>query len=320
MFLNFLSRPLYWLIKKYNEFKLPKNRRHEAGFKPWLTFTQTNSGYEVRRWGRLIGCTVNTSAAKFKTLNKGDRCYILASGPSVGSLDLAKLKGQSIIAVNGTSLLLERYGLRALVYMITDSSFFKGRRSLVQKGFNYAQYFATTPQVLRQIIKGRLAIFDTIKVIFFEFVNQRLGYPKLNDPQALYLKSCNDKRHVLLPTQTSTYNNELGFSSALEAGVFSGRTVVGTALQLAYAMGFRRVYLLGVDMNVDQGTRFYENSKEALRCHLARDYDRVIGPFFEIVASMRGRHGFEVFNVSTNSRIPESVIPRVSFEHALAVS
>lgn len=304
-------------MKLYSKFTLPENRRHEAGFRPWLQFRNSNDSFEVLRWGKKIGSLVNTNATEFKSMGTNDSCYILGSGPSVNDLPLAQLKGHPIIAVNGTSLLLAQHKLQALAYMVTDSSFLRHREALFIKGYEHAHYLAITPFVLRHTIRRNLPIFNKTQVILFERVNMQLGHPSLLDVHGLYLKAHQDERYILLPQQNSILDGTLGFSTVLEAGVFSGMTVVASALQLAYAMGFRRIYLLGVDMKVEQGTRFYESANQALTSHLERDYEQVIGPFFKIVSRMRKSHAFEVFNLSTNSRIPDSVIPRISFEQAL---
>ena len=48
-------------------------------------------------------------------------------------------------------------------------------------------------------------------------------------------------------------NDDIG---NIKLGVYSGCTVIGFAIQLAYYMGFKEVYLLGVDCDYSKGKYF----------------------------------------------------------------
>jgi Kdo-III transferase WaaZ len=106
----------------------------------------------------------------------------------------------------------------------------------------------------------------------------------------------------------------------LERGVFTGQTVVFGALQVCHALGFRRIYLLGMDLGAG-GTyaRFYERGSRATRTHLYRDFEPYIVPSFELGRQVCARTGVEIYNLSPRSRLPTAVIPKLSFESALAM-
>jgi KDO transferase-3 len=111
----------------------------------------------------------------------------------------------------------------------------------------------------------------------------------------------------------------LGFSRDMSEGFFDARTVAYLTLQLAYHLGFSKVFLVGVDLNEKSG-RFYEQ-REGINspCGLDQHYYTRILPSFELMSKKVIGDGFRVYNLSQCSRIPESVVPRVTLAHAQAL-
>ncbi len=92
--------------------------------------------------------------------------------------------------------------------------------------------------------------------------------------------------------------------------------MVYLALQIAYHMGFNQVFLVGVDLNQSAG-RFYETAGRVVSpCGLEDAYERRILPALKLMADRVVDERFAVYNLSSTSRIPESVIPNVSFDQA----
>jgi KDO transferase-3 len=94
----------------------------------------------------------------------------------------------------------------------------------------------------------------------------------------------------------------------MSKGYFGGRTIPFAALQLAYHLGFSKVFLVGVDMNAQPG-RFYEQGEAALPTRLDEDYEDYILPSFELLAEQVVGPAFQVFNLSQTSRLPGDLVP-----------
>jgi Kdo-III transferase WaaZ len=107
--------------------------------------------------------------------------------------------------------------------------------------------------------------------------------------------------------------NRIGFSRNLEKGYFSSRTIPYAGIQLAYHLGFNRVFVVGMDLNSSLG-RFYEQGCEAVRSRLDGDYEHYILPCFELMAERVINPDFRVFNLSPNSRLPASVVPKLDLD------
>lgn len=98
-------------------------------------------------------------------------------------------------------------------------------------------------------------------------------------------------------------------------GYFGGRTIPYAAMQLGYHLGFRNLVLVGVDMGTGtQPGRFYEQGDAALPSRLDEDYDDYILPSFELVAQRVVGSHYRVFGLSQASRLPASLVPRLSLD------
>ena len=111
----------------------------------------------------------------------------------------------------------------------------------------------------------------------------------------------------------------IGFSKDMSEGFFDARTVVFMTLQLAFHLGFSKVFLVGVDLNENSG-RFYETHDSINSpCALDQHYYTRILPSFKLMSSKVMGDDFMVYNVSDCSRIPQSVVPRVTLAQVEAM-
>ena len=74
-----------------------------------------------------------------------------------------------------------------------------------------------------------------------------------------------------------------------------------------------------MDLNFSQDTsRFYEHSKDVVKSRINRDFEPYVLPAFEVAGKVAEHHGLEIYNLSPNSRLPETVIKKISLEEALS--
>jgi len=84
------------------------------------------------------------------------------------------------------------------------------------------------------------------------------------------------------------------------------------AIQLAFHVGFSKVFLVGVDLDEKSG-RFYETKNSTNSpCGLDQHYYTRILPSFELMSKKVMGDDFMVYNLSGISKIPDSVIARVT--------
>ncbi|HDY98810.1 MAG TPA: lipopolysaccharide core biosynthesis protein [Pseudomonas sabulinigri] len=237
--------------------------------------------------------------------------FILASGPSAAEFSLREFPSVPVIAMNGSILKCEAEAVRPSFYLCDDPSFIESRASLAEKGITQAESTAMTADCYDRMLTMVPECLSSRRLFLLSRVNRykrraiisdkRFAWSIRNDP---HLHSYFSLLHAK--------PNRVGFSTNMSKGYFGSRTIPVAALQLAYHLGFSKVFLLGVDLNPSAG-RFYEQGKDALPSTLDKDFDEYILPSFRLMAEKIVSPGkFEVFNMSDNSRLPPSIVPRLS--------
>lgn len=144
-----------------------------------------------------------------RNAHQGKRCFIVGNGPSLTAADLEKLRGEICFGTHRVFNIFPETDWRPTYYCAQD-------HSLIQ---------ASTKDVSRLVAKGGK---------FIAVVPGR-RYKKIKG--ASYVKMKLDPFYPELPK----------FSEDVSDGIYEGFTVTYMCFQLAVYMGFREIYLLGVD-------------------------------------------------------------------------
>jgi Kdo-III transferase WaaZ len=245
-------------------------------------------------------------------------CFIVASGPSLADIEFARLRGRVCFGVNGSIVKWVETGVPFSYHAITDRTFVRNRFDLVRQAIRSGADCLFTFRVLSHIAEREPALLGHDRLFLLTEMNAVYGVPQLV-PAAFDAWAVQQDGVHLHPTARLT-EGRVGFSERLERGVFTGQTVVFVALQVCHALGFQRVFILGMDLGAG-GTyaRFYERGDAATRTHLYRDFEPYILPSFELARHVTAPSGFEIYNLAPRSRLPADVIPKLSFEAALAM-
>jgi Kdo-III transferase WaaZ len=246
-------------------------------------------------------------------------CFIVGTGPSINEIDFARLRGQACIGVNGSILKSEESAVPFRSHVITDRRFFMDRFELATKVVRSGGECLFSFRCLSVICERQPDLLQGARVFLLDEVRARYDQPK-PAPEAFDEAARRDPDLVLHP-RLGPSNGWVGFSRDIRKGVFTGQTVVFSALQVAVWLGYRRIFLLGTDFGgpVD-GQRFYESGKDAAPMRLDRDYEAYIQPAFEVASTLLGELGVEIYNLSQASRLPTEIVPKLSFEAALEMA
>jgi len=232
--------------------------------------------------------------ARFKDIHSGRRGFIIGNGPSLKDSDLDMLTEEITFAANKIYLLFDQTSFRPTYYAAVDLIFLEN--------------FHTT-----------VAELDTVKFV-----------PKWAD-------------RWLQPTAANFFFQERGlpkdegfdptFSYDICQGIYGGYTVSFTSIQIAFFMGIRELYLLGMDhtYEVPKNRGCHPLYGEVLLCegeinHFAPNY-RVAGePWsiprpdyqeeaFSLAREVFRSHGGRIVNVTRGGQL--EVFPRLSLEEVL---
>lgn len=224
--------------------------------------------------------------------------FIIASGQSAKSFPLEKFAHVPMITMNGAISMFMNTDIKPSFYACTDRSFSTQQPDL----FNYAM-----------AVSQRVALWeDHARSSRVPPTGEFYPLSKATKPSWLNVALGRQKELVTDHSLITFRKRPIGFSKDMSQGFFDARTVAYLAIQLAFHVGFSKVFLVGVDLNENSG-RFYE-TKDSINspCGLDQHYDTRILPSFELMSKKVMGDDFMVYNLSDISKIPDSVIARVT--------
>lgn len=292
---------------KWRRFRMGRAYRHMAELHPRFAIDPVRHAVT---WNGRVVCEL-APLSDLMGQHQGEPAFLVGSGPSLKHQDLRALGARHCFGMNGSIVRLAQDGVRPSYYVIADADFTRNRWTLMRQILASGAHCLFTPAVLNAICERDATVLAGARVSLYHNHFKDYGQPAL-EPQDIVGRFAGDARIL-------TRDGRIGFSKDPLLGVFTAHTVMYFALQLAYGMGFRDLYLLGMDLG-DQGgaTRFYETGRGAMPSHMGRDYEAWILPSFRIVGGLCDRGELQVHNLSPISRLPADVVPRMTLEDALA--
>lgn len=155
----------------------------------------------------------------YKDLYKGERCFIVATGPSLTTDDLDKIKDEYSFSMNSGALCFNETLWRPDFYFCQDEYVYGKIRNVVE---NLSQQ--DLPNVwVSDSIKKKYVIPGRFNVFPLHYLDHKMNHKK--------------------------GYGEFKFSSDCYSCIYDAYTVTFSAMQMACYMGFKEIYLLGCDCN-----------------------------------------------------------------------
>ena len=232
----------------------------------------------------------------------GERCFILANGPSLADVDIKKFKNEITIGCNGIYKHFDNWGFHTTYYMTAD--------------LNQAKIRAKEVAALKGPIK--FAALHTASVLPFRNGFKYFYKAKHHDSQYAYTQ----------PTYPQ-------FSTDFASIVYHGYTIAYSMMQLAFHLGFDEVVIVGLDHNYGSlvehfppgKLRITEDNIELVReCHFDKSYykigDEIGVPYvklqtlaYELAYQKFVESGRILLNASSRTKL--KCIPKISLERYL---
>lgn len=166
-----------------------------------------NAPYRLRRKSKII-------LKQYRGKHKGERCFIIGNGPSLSSKDLDLLKDEVCFAANRIYKIFTETEWRPTYYCVQDL------------------------KLADKMAEEMLSAIDTSDACFFRMSKNE----QLNEIMA------KQEKISLVPLWCfSLEAKELKFTDRADRFLYDGGTVTYMSMQLAAYMGFKEIYLLGVD-------------------------------------------------------------------------
>lgn len=152
---------------------------------------------------------------------KADTCFIIGCGPSIKKQDLSKLKGQNIISMS-TFFYHDTYKeLNPIANVFTGYAFHKN---------NYdREEFISQYRDIRKYSKGLLFFHEND----CDFIKENKIFDLTDDIR--FYKTRNDIANIL------------NINPSIDREIYAGQNIAVFGIQIAMSMGFKKIYLLGLD-------------------------------------------------------------------------
>lgn len=231
---------------------------------------------------------------KLKNKYYGKSCFVIGTGPSLRVSDLEQIVKTDIYSF-ASNKIFKIYGLtgwRPDIYCVFD-------RKLI------SQYFDDICNIEAKEV----------------FINDVFGHPACK-----YLKreKLEKKNNYLFTCGFDNYLTENGkqipiFSEDASLFVNEGMTVTYAMLQLAYFLGFKEMYLLGIDFSYGDKTGLDSGKND----HFCKDYIKkgeIVNPpdlktnllAYQEAERFSREHGFRIYNATRGGKL--EVFERVDFD------
>jgi len=256
---------------------------------------------KIEKFAALRGFPLTESDKKLLVLkdkHKGQRCFIIGTGPSLRVEDLDRLKNEITFASNKIYLAFDQTDWRPTYYTVIDVLVAQHNRDVIER---------------LELTK----IFN---------LGAKKYFPRSKD--IIWI------RWIPMPKQKG--EKKFAFSTSLLNGTYPGWTVIYEQMQIAFYMGIREMYLIGVDFsfNIPEPTGEFCDQGEVVKSrdgkdHFHPDY-RKPGETFTIPrlglqkqAFLCAReelkaHGGMIYNASRKTAL--DVFPRVQLDQLFKVS
>ena len=216
-------------------------------------------------------------------IHEGGRCFIIGNGPSLKTEDLNKLNGEICFSSHRIYHIFSETDWRPAYYCAQDEA-------LINASANEISHNVHAVKKMIGIIDGH-------------------NYKKIED--ACYIRLIPEEFYPELPN----------FSENPVEGIFEGYTVTYMCIQLAVYMGFKEIYLLGVDHNysVTYAPDGNIEKQEGVQDHFSKkDYIANIPQIYRSTLAYKAAkkyadgHGIKIYNATRGGRL--EVFERVDFD------
>ena len=238
-----------------------------------------NNQMDIFNWGRYVDSYKNIGIERFKNIHKGERCFIVATGPSLKFEDLNKLHESGEICFSMNSIV----DLLPLTKWKPD-------------------YYAVLDAIGLDLWEEKIRTIDC-KASFIADSSIKFNYDDLPSYAYIY--------HVL--TGKEVYRGEY-FSDRCSEYIYNKGTITYICMQLALYMGFQKVYLLGVDFNYkpEKGNYFFDKNEYVMTQEYIQTSDYYVERAYKTAKKYADRHGVKIYNATRGGNL--EVFERVDFD------
>ena len=242
---------------------------------------------EFQAWLRKKGISPSKKYEYIKSMKNthvGERCFVVATGPSLTFEDLNALKDEFCFGMNSCVLALDKTEWTPQIVGCEDE-------------YVYEKIEARLLEESKDRLKGRVLISHNVEQ-FFPSAKQFMIFPQ----------NILDHKYDLNKYGT------IKFSDDCHAIVYDAWSILFSLLQFAVYMGFKEIYLIGADCNYNNGnSHFIDHGVKDSHAFLA---GRRLIYCHERFKEFADSKGVKVYNCTRGGML--EVYPRKTLEDVLS--
>lgn len=244
-----------------------------------LQFTCIGARVNLKRKLRAngIGNRQYKKLLSFENIHEGERCFIIATGPSLTMDDIESLKGEYTFSMNSICKLYDKTDWRPTYYAVQDN-----------------HVFMSIEDIIRQHKEVPVFISDNV-----------------------WRRFKREPDWVEFPTDTMyhAYDMKIGnyhaqFSGNAHDIVYDGYSIAYSCIELAVYMGFKEIYLLGCDCTYTGEKEHFIDSGVEDRSRKFATPKLIVG--YEAAKEYADANGIKIYNATRGGVL--EVFPRVNLD------
>lgn len=239
--------------------------------------------FNINKFLRLRGIIRNSPYEKLKrqkNKHKGERCFIVATGPSLTIPDLEKLKNEITFSMNSICLAFNETEWRPTYYGIQDPDVYKKLKKEID-GFDVECKFIGS-YIIRDVLKS-----ENTYVFPLNLLNHNVAHRK--------------------------YHSK--FSDNAFAVVYSGYSITYSLIQIAVYMGFEEIYLLGADCNYSSNSKHHFKEYGHTDPKFSEAHDQMTAAY-KVAKEYAEHHNVKIYNATRGGML--EVFERVDLDKVLS--
>ncbi len=298
----------------FRRLRLGKRLKHQYICHPHFGFIRNKNDYTITWDNQIIAHVGKVSSLKDKFSASS---FIIATGPSLNTVDLTKAKHFDTISLNCAIRRFSENNLIPTHCLIVDHRVFENHWDCVRESILSGSYCYFSYVGLSRICEREPDLLKRDNIFLIENIRRKFGIERLPFDQFRLKYSHNPD--IFIDHSLKNIGGNVGFSTSADEGFFSGKTVATWAVQLAYYLGYRKQFIVGMDLGGTGKSHFYNNGNNRPPDFM-KDYEPFIRVSFEQALRASKQLEFSIYNLSEQSSLPHEIIPKISYDEALSIA
>lgn len=220
-----------------------------------------------------------------KNSHVGERCFIVATGPSLTLSDLELLKNEVTFGMNSICKIFKDTTWRPTYYGIQDSLVYEKMEVFIKDSF---------------CEKDNVLVADHLGE-HFNLPNYYIQFPF---------------NHYYHQYQSEKKQYFVKFSDNSYVMVYDGYSITYSLIQIANYMGFKEIYLLGADCNYEKGKKNHFVESGFIDKNAYDSFERLMLGYYEVKKYISDKD-IKVINCTRGGKL--EIFPRASLESILNI-